>query len=100
MASEDFAQTGRLGCANCYDVFEKLLTPLLKRVQRQVYHVGKVPTKVPSKIKETHALRELHSRLEKAVQAEAYEEAASIRDEIKNLEEHLKKENSQKGKNA
>lgn len=98
MLSEEFAQTGRLGCANCYDVFEKLLTPLLKRVQRQLLHVGKIPTKSPSKIKENHMLRELYSELQKSVQSEAYEEAAKLRDKIKDLEEKLKKENSKDAK--
>ena len=47
MTPEDFARTGRLGCPQCYQSFEKLLLPILNRVQREVRHVGKVPAKAP-----------------------------------------------------
>ena len=90
---EDFGRTGRLGCANCYQAFEKLLTPLVKRVQRDVRHVGKVPSKAPVEVKRTLALKELQDRLRKSIQAETFEEAAKIRDQIQELEEKMKKGN-------
>ncbi|MBI4372754.1 MAG: UvrB/UvrC motif-containing protein [Candidatus Omnitrophica bacterium] len=93
MTYEEFGRTGRLGCANCYQSFEKLLIPLIKRVQRDVHHVGKVPNKASTEVKKSQELRELHERLKKSIQAETFEEAAKIRDQIQQLEEKFKKGN-------
>ncbi len=91
MTYEEFGRTGRLGCASCYQAFEKLLLPLVKRVQRDVHHVGKVPLKTSGDVKQTLALRELQERLRKSIQAETFEDAARIRDQIQELEGKLKK---------
>ena len=91
LSYEDFGRTGRLGCAYCYQSFEKLLTPLIKRVQRDIRHVGKVPQKAPVEVKRTLELRELHEQLRKSIQSETFEEAARIRDRIQELETKLKK---------
>jgi protein arginine kinase activator len=90
----DFKKIGRLGCGNCYDAFRKYLAPLLKRIHGSNQHIGKNPLsgKVaakPSKKKAT--LTELKSQLQKAVTAEAFEEAARLRDQIRELE--AKKDN-------
>jgi protein arginine kinase activator len=91
MTYEEFGRTGRLGCAECYQAFGKLLTPLLKRVQRDARHVGKMPTSAPGEVKRTLELRELQDRLRKSVQSEKFEEAARVRDQIRELEEKTKK---------
>ena len=88
---EDFGKTGRLGCATCYEAFSKLLTPLIKRVQRATHHIGKKPSKVAGPVRATHDLRILQDRLRKSIQSEAFEEAAQIRDEIKQIEDKIKK---------
>ena len=91
MTYEEFGKTGRLGCANCYQTFEKLLLPLIKRIQRDTKHVGKAPSKVLGETKQALELRELQDRLKKSVQSETFEEAAKIRDRIQELQEKLKK---------
>lgn len=88
---EEFGRSGRLGCSNCYDAFEKFLLPLIKRVQRDVRHVGKVPEKASVEAKQAVELRDLRERLRKSIQAETFEEAARIRDQIQALEGKLKK---------
>jgi protein arginine kinase activator len=88
---EEFGRTGRLGCAQCYQSFDKLLVPLVKRIQRDVRHVGKVPAKAPGEAKQALELRDLQERLRKSIQAETFEEAARIRDQIQELETKLKK---------
>lgn len=89
---EEFGRTGRLGCAQCYQSFDKLLVPLVKRIQRDVRHVGKVPAKAPGEAKQALEMRDLQERLRKSIQAETFEEAARIRDEIQELETKLKKD--------
>jgi protein arginine kinase activator len=83
----DFKKIGRLGCGECYNTFKKYLGPLLKRIHGSNQHVGKSPFKAGPKVsKKKLDLQELRARLQKAIEMEAFEEAARIRDEIKELE--------------
>jgi len=91
----DFKKIGRLGCSECYTTFKKYLGPLLKKVHGSIIHFGKSPfikdARVSMKIE---GLQELRNKLQKAIESEAFEEAAKIRDNIKELE----KKESQNGK--
>ena len=86
----EFRQGGLFGCANDYTVFEKDLTPLLQRAHEgATHHVGKVPvrrggTGVP--MKRSIDLSKLRKELQRAVEAEDYERAAKLRDQIKTAE--------------
>jgi protein arginine kinase activator len=86
----EFRQSGLFGCANDYQVFEKDLTPLLQRAHEgATHHVGKVPTRrggsgVP--MKRQIDLTKLRKELAKAVEAEDYERAAKLRDQIRQAE--------------
>ncbi len=82
----DFKKVGRLGCGNCYEAFKKQLGPLLKRIHGADRHVGKIPVTVGKTVKDTRTLQELKMQMEKAIQSEEFEEAARIRDQIKELE--------------
>jgi protein arginine kinase activator len=94
---DEFGKTGRLGCAACYAAFSKMLLPLIKRVQRSTVHVGKRPGNVSKQISHVHDLRVLQDRLRKTVQLEEFEQAAKIRDEIRQIEDKIKK-SAKKGK--
>ena len=82
----DFKKIGKLGCGECYDAFRKYLGPLLKRIHGSTQHTGKSPLKVTKVLKKRMDIQELHNRLNKAIETEAFEEAAKIRDQIKKLE--------------
>lgn len=83
----DFRNTGRLGCPHDYGVFREELLQLLENIHGETRHVGKVPRRLP-KNKQTQAeLMQLRKQLLQAVHREAYEEAARIRDRIRQLEE-------------
>jgi protein arginine kinase activator len=81
----EFRAQGRLGCPHDYQVFRKGLEPLLRRIHRAVRHVGKAPRRrrQPERFAE---LVELRRRLHAAVDAEAYEEAARLRDLLRERE--------------
>lgn len=88
----DFKKIGRLGCGECYMSFKKYLEPLLKRIHGSCQHVGKSPVK-PAKISKKKPdltqmpdLAQLRQKLAKAVGMEEFEEAAKIRDQIKEME--------------
>jgi protein arginine kinase activator len=82
----DFKKIGRLGCGECYDAFRKYLWPLLKKIHGSSKHLGKTPLKVTRVIKKKIDLQELRNKLQRAIETEAFEEAAKIRDQIKELE--------------
>jgi protein arginine kinase activator len=89
----DFKKIGRLGCGECYTAFKRHLGPLLKRIHGTAQHVGKSSAKVVAAAaaaaaapKETIDVQELRAQLQKAIESEAFEEAARLRDKIKELE--------------
>lgn len=90
----EFKKTGRLGCSACWETFEAGLASLLKAMHKGERHLGKVPVKAMHTLALTGKVRELSERLDKAVQDEKYEDAAQIRDEIRELESKLKQAGS------
>jgi len=105
---EDFRKIGRLGCSECYGSFAKYLGPLLKRIHGAGLHVGKAPMafiEAPAKgVKPKPVdIAELKEKLQKAIEKEEFEEAAELRDAIKEFEAksketEKKKKNNPKGK--
>src|SRR5216110_3166635 len=85
----DFKKTGRLGCSACYVTFGEGLNSLLKAMHKGTSHVGKVRQRAHRAIQLNHRMRALTENLQKAVAAENYETAASLRDQIKQLQSEL-----------
>jgi protein arginine kinase activator len=82
-----FRETGRLGCPHCYQTFESHLHQLLRRIHGSVQHVGKVylpPDPTASEMEKR--LDGLRRKLHRAIEAEDFERAAEVRDEIRSLE--------------
>ena len=82
----DFKKTGRLGCSACYETFGEGLGSLLKAMHKGTEHVGKFPQRAHRALELKDKMRALTQDLQKAVAEENYETAASIRDQIKQLE--------------
>jgi len=82
----DFKKKGRLGCAKCYETFKSRLLPIIKKVHGASHHKGKIPPNVGEDVIIDKKLTILRERLKKAIEIEAYEEAATIRDQIRRLE--------------
>ncbi len=85
----DFKKTGRLGCSACYATFSEGLSSLLKAMHKGTQHVGKLPQRASRQMELSDKMRALTTNLQKAVAEENYEDAASIRDQIKKLEHEL-----------
>ena len=83
LTAADFRHVGRFGCADCYEIFEPILIPILKDMHEGVSHKGKVPEVIPLHQSSQLQLKRLQASLAKAVAEEAYEEAAKYRDQIK-----------------
>ncbi len=83
----DIAKTGKVGCAECYKTFYNELLPYLKRVHGSVNHIGKVPNSAPlAVVEDKTTVEQLRKELAKLVSEENYEQAAVIRDKIKEME--------------
>lgn len=85
----DLKETGRFGCDKCYVAFSDRLEPLLRRIHGNSEHRGKVPKGTAKDVKARVELRNLKKKLGELVENEAFEEAATVRDKIKNIENIL-----------
>lgn len=85
----DFKKAGRLGCSECYVTFSEGLDGLLKTMHKGTKHMGKVPHALQQSRELSDRLKSLQKKLDKAVTDEDFEQAASMRDEIKATKEKL-----------
>ena len=82
----DFQKIRRFGCANCYQTFAAELAPLLRGMHKGFTHVGKVPEGLMELHIRRQRMEELNLKLEEAITSESYEEAAKLRDALKEME--------------
>lgn len=83
----EFRQRGRLGCGHDYEVFRDGLAELLERIHGSSQHIGKIPESEGDSLKLEREIIELRRELARAIHLEDYEQAARIRDRIRELEE-------------
>ncbi|MCX6886853.1 MAG: UvrB/UvrC motif-containing protein [Verrucomicrobiota bacterium] len=81
----DFKKTGRLGCSDCYQTFSEALGGLLKTMHKGTRHTGKVPESLRQNRDMADRLKLLQKKLAKAIETEDFEQAAVLRDEIKQI---------------
>ncbi|MCK4547942.1 MAG: UvrB/UvrC motif-containing protein [Candidatus Eisenbacteria sp.] len=86
LAYADFKAGGRLGCPNCYDCFSAGLRHLLRRIHGSNLHEGKAPVSHKEMVDEKREVRRLKDLLQRAIDAEEFERAAEIRDQLRELE--------------
>ncbi len=84
----EFRAQGRLGCPHDYEVFRGGLMPLLQKIHRAERHQGKAPQRSVLPPQEQAELVELRRRLQNAIDREAYEEAARLRDLLRRKGSH------------
>ena len=81
-----FQQVGRLGCSTCYTTFRSEIQRRLQGMHKGSIHIGRVPAGLLEAHERQQRLDQLQGRLEQAIAAENYEEAAGLRDEIQEIE--------------
>lgn len=86
----EFKKTGFAGCDKCYDVFAKDVENILSKIQPATVHKGKIAGPEGEEIRRSNEIKELKDKLRSAIVDERYEDAAKIRDKIKELEEKSK----------
>ncbi|HIS79829.1 UvrB/UvrC motif-containing protein [Anaeromassilibacillus sp. An200] len=86
---EDIVRSGRVGCPECYHTFYDRLVPVVQRIHGSAHHRGKAPggnlprAEEPA---EKGLLLVKRRQLKEAIDAEKFEDAAVLRDEIRALE--------------
>ena len=85
----DFKKTGRLGCSTCYQTFGDSLGNLLKAMHKGTAHTGKMASNLARRRECAERLKTLQADLKNAVEAENYEDAASLRDQITKLKSQM-----------
>ena len=89
MSYRDFQQSGKIGCAQCYQTFRPQLEPLLRRIHGSSVHRGKIPHRSGGTLELKQQIGLLRQQLQESVAHEAYEQAAEYRDKIRALEKEL-----------
>ncbi|SMB84522.1 Protein-arginine kinase activator protein McsA [Desulfonispora thiosulfatigenes DSM 11270] len=92
MDHHKFAKDGRLGCNECFNYFGMQLEPLLKRLHGTTKHTGKIPKRIGGGLRIKNEIKLMREKLQYAVSKEEFEEAAKLRDSIKELESKISKE--------
>jgi protein arginine kinase activator len=85
----DFKKAGRLGCAECYQVFSEGLEGLLKTMHKGTKHMGKFPAVLKESRDLSDKLKQLQKKLDKAISDEDFEAAAQLRDELKQVRNRI-----------
>lgn len=90
----DIKKSGKVGCANCYELFFSELMPTIRSIHGNTEHIGKRPVieytenreDTPPADEKTKKIADLRAELKKAIEDEDFERAAQLRDEIKGQE--------------
>lgn len=88
----EYSQTTLFGCPVCYRYFRELLKPSIRKFQFTLQHEGKFPPSTSLESRSRRRLNLLRQELNEAILVENFEQAATLRDEIKTLKELLAKE--------
>ncbi len=81
---QDFRESGRLGCPECYRAFESPLRDLLRRLHGSTHHLGERYAESGAPIPGGRLqAAELREQLRVAVETENFELAAELRDRLR-----------------
>lgn len=82
----DIAESGRVGCAECYVTFYDKLLPTLRKIHGKTTHQGKAPENFSETVQMPQVdVNDLKEQLKLAIEREDFELAAQLRDEINAL---------------
>lgn len=91
-----FREIGKMGCRHCYQTFGDRIGPAVSNWHGHSVHVGKKPMGSDQALAVKSELQSLHVALREAIQTEAFEQAALLRDQILRLEA-MKEEGEHRG---
>jgi protein arginine kinase activator len=88
----DIRASGRLGCGECWSMFDEPLRDLVRRLHGSTRHTGAwyddpAGGAGATEVRTAHERTRLRDALREAVETEAFETAAAIRDQLRALDE-------------
>ncbi|MCA1753415.1 MAG: UvrB/UvrC motif-containing protein [Spirochaeta sp.] len=84
---DDLRRTGRAGCPECYEVFERQIAAVLSRSTPEQSHQGRIPRRLAPYKSIFFDKPRIQGEIEAAVAAENYEEAVFLRDRLRRFDE-------------
>jgi protein arginine kinase activator len=91
----DIVKGGHIGCSDCYEKFSDKLEPSIRKIHGKTKHIGKFISydesedkkehKKPEAKKEVNQIDALNEQLKVAIEEQRFEDAAVLRDKIKDL---------------
>ena len=82
----DVRETQRVGCSECYTVFDRDIRASIKRRQERALHIGRIPSRLAAFKAVLVDVGRLKKHLKDALRNEDYERAAELRDRIHEIE--------------
>ncbi|WP_432353435.1 UvrB/UvrC motif-containing protein [Sporosarcina sp. A2] len=85
-----FLDIGKFGCPTCYETFRERLPRVFGKLHNgNSTHKGKIPASFNEKMTIKLKIEELRERMQETIQSEQFEQAAVLRDEIKEWKQKL-----------
>lgn len=82
----EIRREGKVCCPACYAAFADELEPTIRSIHGNVVHTGRAPAARRARKDKETKIAELKKQLTEAIDAERYEEAAKLRDEIRKID--------------
>lgn len=86
MTFEEFRSLGKFGCGDCIEAFKPRLLPVIRSIQGYDTHTGKIPKRAGGSYKIQKDIEKLREELKVMIAQEEYENAAKLRDKIRDME--------------
>ncbi|MFC0300719.1 UvrB/UvrC motif-containing protein [Virgibacillus soli] len=91
MTLTQFKRISKFGCAECYHTFSDKLDPIFRRVHNgNIKHAGKIPKRRGGHLHLKKQLDTYKEKLRQLIENEAFEDAAVVRDQIRDLESQIR----------
>ncbi|HUI71348.1 MAG TPA: UvrB/UvrC motif-containing protein [Spirochaetia bacterium] len=84
--ASDFRKQGKLGCGECFSAFQKDVKAIVSQMAARPHHTGRLPRTFAEQSATAVANDALREELRDAVEREDYEEAARLRDRIREID--------------
>ncbi|MGO9412051.1 MAG: UvrB/UvrC motif-containing protein [Spirochaetia bacterium] len=86
MKASEFRKQGKLGCAECFSAFQKDVKAIVSQMAARPHHAGRLPRSFAEQSGVALENDTLREALREAVEKEDYEEAARLRDRIREVD--------------
>ena len=86
---QDVVSMGVAGCSECYTAFRDNIQEIVRQIHGEAKYSGHVPLNSSPKMRREAQLSEARIRLQNAIEQQNFEQAAVLRDFIRDLENHV-----------